>query len=113
MQVWDFQKIEAIGRRLATSKRATIEHKETVRFSPRKNTEVNPDWTAKGLSDLREWMLASQNTAKTICTWQATYIQCGACLLAWQDWCAANPIGDDLPGWIQAAQRIVTEKRWI
>jgi hypothetical protein len=70
-------------------------------------------WRAKAIVDLYEWMKSSKDYSQTADLWSAVYIQCGACLRGWQDWCADNPIGDDLPGWIESATRIVTEKRWI
>jgi hypothetical protein len=71
------------------------------------------EWRKKAFSELSQWMLESKDYPQTADLWAAVYIQCGSCLRGWQDWCAANPIGDDLPGWIEAATRIVTEKRWI
>jgi hypothetical protein len=71
------------------------------------------DWQESAIATLREWLASSKDHPKTADLWAAVYIQCGSCLRGWQDWCEGNPIGDDLPGWIEAATRIVTEKRWI
>jgi hypothetical protein len=72
-----------------------------------------PDWRAKALADLREWMLASSQPSVTIETWAAVYIRCGRCLTEWREWRVENPIGDDLPGWLELAKAIVIEKRWV
>jgi hypothetical protein len=83
---------------------------QTVTFRPSEDAEK---WRAKALTDLQDWMLASSQPSVTIETWAAVYIRCGRCLTEWRQWCEENPVGNDLPGWLEAAQRIVTEKRWI
>lgn len=83
---------------------------KTVTFRPSTDTE---EWRAKALSDLRDWMLASTKPSVTAETWASVYIRCGECYRGWKEWMATNVISDDLPGWIESALRIVTEKRWI
>jgi hypothetical protein len=91
-----------------------IERTERVEI---KNPEA-PDltlWRAKAIVDLYEWMKASDDYNKTIQIWAAIYIQCGTCargFSAWYEECEVGP-EDDLPGWLEAAQKIVTEKHWI
>jgi len=89
-----------------------IERNRVVKFEQPETLDAEL-WRAKALHDLREWMLAAQDRAKMIDLWAAVYIRCGACLRGWQEWVAENPIGDDLPAWIDAATKVVTEKRWI
>ena len=95
---------------------AMVERKSTIRFVQSAESSDSRErtlWRAKAIVDLYEWMQASKDYRKTVELWAAVYIRCGSCLRGWQDWCAENPIGDDLPAWIEAATRIVTEKRWI
>jgi hypothetical protein len=72
-------------------------------------------WRAKAIVDLHEWMQKSKDYRKTVDLWAAVYIKCGTCyrgFLAWYEEFDPGP-EDDLPGWLEAAKRIVTEKRWI
>jgi hypothetical protein len=70
-------------------------------------------WRNQGIRHLQEWMEDSDNYDKTIEIWEVVYVQCGSCLKSWREWRVENPIGDDLPGWLELAKAIVTEKRWI
>ena len=70
-------------------------------------------WRNQGIRHLQEWMVESSDYDKTIEIWEVCYVQCGSCLKSWREWRSENPIGDDLPGWLESATKIVTEKRWI
>ncbi len=73
------------------------------------------EWKQKSFSEIKMWLAESKDYRKTVETWVAVYIQCGTCyrgFLAWLDECEIGP-EDDLPGWIESAVQIVTEKRWI
>jgi len=66
---------------------------------------IDKTWTDRAMKDLAAF------ESKT--TWAEVYIRCGRCKREWNAWLAENPIGNDLPGWLEAATKIVTEKRWI
>lgn len=45
--------------------------------------------------------------------WSEAWIQCGPCKRAWQDWFAANPIGDDWAAWLDRAEKVIRENGWV
>jgi predicted ATPase len=90
----------------------TIEEAQEANRIATSNCADVEQWKDKAFADLREWMDASKDYRKTIETWAAVYIRCGRCLTEWREWCEANQVGD-ITAWIDAASKVVTEKRWI
>lgn len=89
-----------------------IEHTTRVKLEKPETPDLTW-WRNQGIRHLQEWMQESSNYDKTIEIWEVCYVQCGSCLRSWREWKAENPIGDDLPGWLEAAKNVVLKKRWI
>lgn len=93
----------------------TSEEQAEARQLARASYPGESAWRDKAIVDLYEWMQASNNYSKTIQIWAAVYIRCGTCARGFAAWCEECEIGpeDDLPAWLEAAKKIVLEKRWI
>jgi hypothetical protein len=72
--------------------------------------ELDKNWKADGIQKLREWMDKSKDYSKTIETWAAVYIRCGACYRGFQEWVKENPIAE---GWTERAIETIEKNRWI
>lgn len=70
---------------------------------------VSPDPTPTKIRG-RMITIARQDKARL---WSEAYIQCGPCKRAWQDWFAANPMGDDWEAWLDKAEATIRENGWV
>jgi hypothetical protein len=60
------------------------------------------DWRSQALAMLSEF------TDKK--AWAAAYLSCGRCYRGFIEWLEQNPVGE---GWLEKAQKIILENRWI
>ncbi len=72
---------------------------------------TNSAWQAKAFTELRNWLKVSSDKQKTVETWAATYLSCGACyrgFTAWAARCKAETLG-----WLPLAIEAIKKNRWI